>query len=173
MSCGVGGRCSSVLVLLWLCYRLAAATLVPPLAWELPYATGVAPKRKKERKKNIKKEFSRFSASAWVSQLITEGAAFTHRKQVGNLSRVCPALSPKVASGGPEAIIAAGSSLTAPPLTPGLDPGSQQSSVQAWSCPHMWRAFWRPLSLAPQDLISTWTEPSAAVCTEAEWAGQA
>ena len=38
MSCGVGRRCSSDLVLLWLCCRLAAAVPIQPLAWEPPYA---------------------------------------------------------------------------------------------------------------------------------------
>ena len=38
--------------LLWLWYRPAAAALIRPLAWELPYATGVALKGKK----NIFKE---------------------------------------------------------------------------------------------------------------------
>ena len=37
-------------VLLWLWHRLAAAALIRPLAWELPYATGVALKKKKEKK---------------------------------------------------------------------------------------------------------------------------
>ena len=32
---------------LWLWYRLAAAALIHPLAWELPYATGAALKEKK------------------------------------------------------------------------------------------------------------------------------
>ena len=32
-------------------YRLAAAALIPPLAWELPCATGVAIKRKKKKKR--------------------------------------------------------------------------------------------------------------------------
>ena len=30
------------LMLLWLWYRLEAAALIPPLAWELPYAAGEA-----------------------------------------------------------------------------------------------------------------------------------
>ena len=52
MSCGVGCRCGSelVLVLLWLWHRLAAVAPIRPLAWELPYAEGAAVK------KNIKKE---------------------------------------------------------------------------------------------------------------------
>ena len=35
------------LALLWLWFRLAAAAPIRPLAWELPYAAGVALKRKK------------------------------------------------------------------------------------------------------------------------------
>ena len=37
--------------MLWLWRRLAAVALVRPLAWEPPYATGVALKRQKEKKK--------------------------------------------------------------------------------------------------------------------------
>ena len=48
MSCAVGHRLGSDLALLWLCCGLAAAALIAPLAWELPYAAGVAPKKKKE-----------------------------------------------------------------------------------------------------------------------------
>ena len=58
MSCGVGHRHGSDLVLLWLWHRLAAVALVGPLAWEPPYAAGAAPKRQKKKKKvskNIKK----------------------------------------------------------------------------------------------------------------------
>ena len=33
--------------LLWLWYRLAAIALIPPLAWQLPYAAGVALKKLK------------------------------------------------------------------------------------------------------------------------------
>ena len=52
MSYGVGHRHSLDLVLLWLQCRLAAVALIQPLAWgSLPYAMGVALKKKK-RKKN-------------------------------------------------------------------------------------------------------------------------
>ena len=54
MSCGVGRRCDLQAELLRLWCRLAAVALIQPLAWELPYAAGVAlksQKRKKERKK--------------------------------------------------------------------------------------------------------------------------
>ena len=42
MSCDVGSRCGSDLVMLWLWCRLAAVALIRPLAWELPYALSVA-----------------------------------------------------------------------------------------------------------------------------------
>ena len=37
--------------LLWLWCRLAVVALIPPLAWELQYAAGVAQKKKKKKKK--------------------------------------------------------------------------------------------------------------------------
>ena len=46
-SCGMGRRCSSDHVLLWLLQRPAAAALILPLVWELPYAVSVALKREK------------------------------------------------------------------------------------------------------------------------------
>ena len=46
-SCGVVCRCGSDLVLPQLWRRLTAAALIGPLAWELPYATVWAIKRKK------------------------------------------------------------------------------------------------------------------------------
>ena len=51
MSCGVGPRGSSDLVLLWLWRRLAATALIGPLAWESPYAVGAATEKKKKKKK--------------------------------------------------------------------------------------------------------------------------
>ena len=51
MSCAVGHRRSSDLVLLWLWRRLAAVAPIRPLAWETPYAMGMGLKDKKERKK--------------------------------------------------------------------------------------------------------------------------
>ena len=50
MSYGVGCRCGSDPAFLWLWYSLATAALIRPLAWEPPYAAGVALKRQKERK---------------------------------------------------------------------------------------------------------------------------
>ena len=55
MSCSVGCRRSSGLALLWLWYRLAAIGLIRSLAWEPPYAVGVAPTpQKRERQKQNK-----------------------------------------------------------------------------------------------------------------------
>ena len=47
--CCVGRRCSSDPTLLWLRCRQAAAALIGPLVWELPYAMWVALKRPKKR----------------------------------------------------------------------------------------------------------------------------
>ena len=49
MHCGVGRRYDSDLALLWLWHRLAAAALIQPIAWELPYAEGAALKRQKKK----------------------------------------------------------------------------------------------------------------------------
>ena len=53
MNCGVGCRCSSDPVLLWLWCRLVAAVLIQPLAQELPH---VALKSKKREKTLIIKD---------------------------------------------------------------------------------------------------------------------
>ena len=51
MSCGVGCRCGSDLVLLWLWCRLVATAQIGLLAWEPPYAMGVAQENGKKTKK--------------------------------------------------------------------------------------------------------------------------
>ena len=51
MSCGVGDRCSWDLAWLWLWCRPAATDPIGPLAWEPPYAVGVALKGQKTKKK--------------------------------------------------------------------------------------------------------------------------
>jgi len=50
MSCGIGHRCGSDLALLWLWLWLAATAQIISLAWEPPYAVGVALKRQKKKK---------------------------------------------------------------------------------------------------------------------------
>ena len=60
MSCGVGCRRGLDPVLLWCWYRSVATALIRPLAWETPYATGVAlektkgPKRQQQQQTNQK-----------------------------------------------------------------------------------------------------------------------
>ena len=51
MSCGVGHRYGSDPVLLWLWLWPAAAALIQPLAWKLPYASSAALKKKKKKKR--------------------------------------------------------------------------------------------------------------------------
>ena len=50
MSHGIGCRCGLDLMLLWLWCRQAAAVPIRLLAWEPPYAMGVALKRQKDKK---------------------------------------------------------------------------------------------------------------------------
>ena len=47
MSCGIGWRHGSDLVFLWPWHRPVATAPICPLAWEPPYATGTALKKKK------------------------------------------------------------------------------------------------------------------------------
>ena len=56
MSRGVGRRHGSDLTLLWLWCRPAAAALIWPLAWDSPYAAGVALNRQKTEKEKKKKK---------------------------------------------------------------------------------------------------------------------
>ena len=52
LSCGVGRRCGSDPKLLWLWCRPAAIAPIRPLAWESPYAAGVALEKAKKKKKS-------------------------------------------------------------------------------------------------------------------------
>ena len=54
MSCGVGRRRGSDPALLWLWRRPAATAPIEPLAWEPPYAAGVAQEMAKKKKKKLK-----------------------------------------------------------------------------------------------------------------------
>ena len=54
----MGRRRGSDLVLLWLWYRPAATAPIRPLAWEPPYAAGLALKRQKTKDKKKKKRMS-------------------------------------------------------------------------------------------------------------------
>ena len=57
MSCGVG-RMQLDPALLWLWCRPVATAPIRPLSWELPYATGAALKRQKEKEKRKKKIYT-------------------------------------------------------------------------------------------------------------------
>ena len=54
MRCGIGHRCGLDLALLWLWNRLPATAPIRPLAWEPPYAVGVAQKGQKTKTKTKK-----------------------------------------------------------------------------------------------------------------------
>ena len=56
MSCGVGHRHGLDPTLLWLWRGPAATALIPPLAWEPPYASGAALEKAKRQKKKKKIE---------------------------------------------------------------------------------------------------------------------
>ena len=58
VSCGVGCKRSSDLVLLWLSCRPAAVAPIRTLVWELPYATGAALKKQKSEKPKKKKMYN-------------------------------------------------------------------------------------------------------------------
>ena len=84
MSCGVGHRRGSGLVLLWLWCRLAAVAPIGPLAWEPPCAAGADLKRQKKKKKK-KKEcviYSEENEGRWdnitPSQLAASDNSFEH-----------------------------------------------------------------------------------------------
>ena len=53
MSCLVGHRPSSALALPWLWRRTTATAPIGPLAWKLPYTTGVALKRHTQKKYSV------------------------------------------------------------------------------------------------------------------------
>ena len=69
MSCGVGRRHGSDPWLPWLRCRPAATTRIWPIAWELPYATGVALKSKKKKKKKVFKKIGSFILQSYLIQM--------------------------------------------------------------------------------------------------------
>ena len=58
MNCGVGRKCGSDPVLLWLWCRQAATGSIEPLAWKPPYAVGAALENIHTHKKKRKRKCS-------------------------------------------------------------------------------------------------------------------
>ena len=70
MSCGVGCRHGSDPELLWLWRRLAATAPIQLLAWETPYAIGVAVEKAKRPKKKIESLWKIVDISPKLSTLV-------------------------------------------------------------------------------------------------------
>ena len=84
MSCGVGQRRGSDPAFLWLWYRPAATALILPLAWESPYASGVALKRKKTQKNKTKKTLLFWKTNylenkQWLNSLFLQNQQITEK----------------------------------------------------------------------------------------------
>ena len=78
MSCGVGCRRSSDPELLWLWRRLVATAPIGPLAWEPPYAAGVAQEMGKRQKKKKKDPVY----LNWKSTACSTGALFNNNSDL-------------------------------------------------------------------------------------------
>ena len=80
LSCGIGHRCGSDPLLLWLWHRPATTAPIWPLAWDLPCAVGAALKsKKKKRKRKEKEKKESISLPAWNQfcyMLMTEPVSF-------------------------------------------------------------------------------------------------
>ena len=59
-------QCVEDPVSLWLWCRQAAAALIGPLAWELPYASGAVLKRKRKKKRKKKKRRVQWKLSLFL-----------------------------------------------------------------------------------------------------------
>ena len=66
VSCRIGRRCGSDLVLLWLWCRLATRAPFRPLAWELPYAKGIDLKSRKQKQEQTLHEEMLLKSWHWV-----------------------------------------------------------------------------------------------------------
>ena len=73
MSCGAGHRCGSDPTLLWPWCKPAAAAPIQPLAWELPYAMGLALKRQnKQTKKQKTPQMNKYENAGMMKKLGAE-----------------------------------------------------------------------------------------------------
>ena len=71
-SSGLGLRCSSESMLLWLWHRLADLAPIWPLAWELPYATGAALKKRRVPVEAQQKQIWLGTMRFWVWSLASQ-----------------------------------------------------------------------------------------------------
>ena len=86
MSCGVGHRYGLDLALLWLWNRLAATALIGPLAWETPYAVGVALKRQKKKTKKNENGFLKLVFKGCHNKLALSGYLKTNKNLLSHSS---------------------------------------------------------------------------------------
>ena len=56
VSCGIGRRLGSDLMLLWLWCRPAAVALIGPLAWETPCTAGMALKQQQQKRMGLESD---------------------------------------------------------------------------------------------------------------------
>ena len=77
MSCSVGCRCYLDLALLWLLAQPAAVAPITPLAWELPYAMGVALKKQKKKEKTKLGSAHRSSVTLPITIVLKSKALFS------------------------------------------------------------------------------------------------
>ena len=73
MSCGIGHRCSSDPTLLQLWHRPVATAPIRPLAWEPPYAMGVAQEKAKRQQQQQKKRLCLEPASSSLNSCPQQG----------------------------------------------------------------------------------------------------
>jgi len=87
LSCGVGRRCGSDPVLLWLWQRLAATAPIQPLAWEPPNAAGAAlrkqPKKQKTSIQQWHRIYKRYPPARSVLQTLNTARAESPRPTAG------------------------------------------------------------------------------------------
>ena len=77
VSCGVGCRRSSDLVLLWLWHRPVATAPIEPLAWEPPCDTGVALENTKKKKKVGRTKFASWGGLSGLNK-VHENPDYNH-----------------------------------------------------------------------------------------------
>ena len=94
MSCGVGHSCGSHSMFLWLWQRSAAAAPIKPLAWELPYAVGVALKEKKIHELFLRKG-SESSHQIFIQYVVVATGAVQDSGQSPRLRKELNFLAPK------------------------------------------------------------------------------